>query len=226
MQNILTNKIDILIKIIDKEGRCDSLIVTALFKHVRELIEHTGAGPEYPLLNFYCNCLVHVEMDRRLWLAEFFEIINSAFQDNFKECGDALISSISKAFSLIELRHELIDFLSINKIQGNCFARDDVWYAVLVMIVRDLIGKNIKFPSSLKVKVKEIKKRMKDRNMGMQIPNLPYQLKFYVNKNENRTIMWEITFTKGYNYPSGLVFRAPLHIDLQVEVKDDVVSLK
>jgi hypothetical protein len=225
MQSRLTKKINILIQKLIKDGRCDSLIVTALFKHVRELHEHTKTKG-FRLLQFYCNCLVHVEMNRGLWLAEFFETINSTFQDNFKANNDdALFSSISEAISLGELRHELIDFLSINEIQAKCFERDDLWYAVTSMIACDLIGKKIKFPTSSR-RMEEIKNRMMERNKGMQLPNLPFQLEFCEKKDENRTITWEISFTKGHNYPNGLLISAPLQSDCRVEVKDNKILLK
>jgi hypothetical protein len=153
--------------------------VIPFLKYSRELLELTKSKNKFKVVNFYCNWAFHPELDKGAWLAKFFENLNDAVQEEKSQHDcDHLLKRISEEISLNRMRFELIDFLNLNGINGNILKRDDLWFAITITIVDDLIDKKLKFPKCKESE--QIRSRIKSNNQRVKRPVLPEEFAWYL----------------------------------------------
>lgn len=117
-----------------------------LFVQVRKLLEHSSAFDRYPVLQFYCNWVVHTKLDRINSQPALFKLIDdlnkavallkmgSGFKDN-------ALSRLSNAISDKKLRDELRRFFLEYSLESGIL-EPKTW----VNLYKSLIGVLIDLP--------------------------------------------------------------------------------
>lgn len=198
--------------------------VIPFLKYTRELLELTKSKNKFRLVNFYCNWVFHPELDKGVWLAHFFEHLNSAIQEDKsqRDCGH-LLKRISEEISLIGMRLELIEFLNINGINCDFLKRDDVWFAFTLSIADDLIDKKLIFPKCKDSEV--VRNRIKSHNARLKRPVLPEQ--FYLKNTEGNEVCWYFTFSgRPGHFEKGMAIQGSLQHFCNIEIVDGVIVEK
>ena len=132
--------------------------VTYLFVNIRNLLEKNNLKKQYPTLNFYCNWLVHTELDHSscplikqlmLKIAEHFEFKTS------------INDAISQLLNISTLKQELLQVLASCNIDIVKLKTSTNFDLLITTLLTELIDKPLKCE---KVNINSQLKELKDIN--------------------------------------------------------------
>jgi len=119
--------------------------VKAMMTYVREMLENQSQSQQYPILNLYCNWLVHPEITKSAAAFDILRELTRAICDcnqRGKEAGDVW-RHIINAIGIPALRQQLIAFFAANSISDSGFEIDDRWCGFANLMFQKLKDKRI-----------------------------------------------------------------------------------
>lgn len=123
--------------------------VCFFMQSVRVLIEIDGNKSQYKTTNFYCNWLLHKELDQGKDPSEIIEQIADSFKD-FNSKND-LIKKINNSISLKKLIEEIKEILWINiidKVKVSRMDFEDYWIKFIQILLSQIMFRPIKLKTN------------------------------------------------------------------------------
>ena len=121
--------------------------VNRIMSEIRKVLEATQKKREYPILNFYCDWMLHPQKDRIT--PEMTEIISKIYVEISKdiEIGFGFGGTNISAFTYMEnLKTEIQKFLAENDIKDHMTKTRENWIAFINALTKILVEQPINNP--------------------------------------------------------------------------------
>ncbi|MDB5799826.1 MAG: hypothetical protein JWL63_765 [Rhodocyclales bacterium] len=116
-------------------------------RRTRLVLEHKGLKGRYPTISLYCDWLQHTEIDRNPSVWSLIEKIDGIFTSVPGGTVEEDMATISGAFSLTPLRHELIALYKAETINTSLFTVLSNWRQFILHVLADLAQRPLRFPN-------------------------------------------------------------------------------
>lgn len=189
---------------IEKGGSLNKNDVFVFFAYLRQFLEESGKQDSYKYLKFYCDWLLHPEINN-MFALKIMEDINSALilrdekvsivsEDEFKEKYSPN-TRVPQILGLDLLRGELISALTDLGLDSAFFHSCNCWKALLSLVLGHLKNKPLKFRESRRKKEELLHNDIKQLATGAtNIPVLELKISEAAYYSSNTSgYVWVIT---------------------------------
>lgn len=174
---------------IQREGKADDSRVVHLVVRTRKLIEARGLKKKFPLINFFCNWVVHPKIDRSpegWWILK--QITDILIQNAQSEDMRTIIEGVSNTLAPKRLRNEFIELYKDHGLLTYFFDIDENWesfYNMLITEVRDT-------PITINTRMKKGKQTIELIETNTQDSFFQKPTEFWISGNLNEPLFWHV----------------------------------
>jgi hypothetical protein len=137
------------------KGTCSPIELVDILRVIRLILEKGKTKEVYPTLSFYCDWVLHSELDRNPKAHALLCELDRALVSILKETDMTKVTSeISNVLSIDKLRKDIISLFKSNSIDPVLFSIGDNWTAFINALTNELLSRPITYPPDVRTNPK------------------------------------------------------------------------